>query len=182
MKRWVEDLSPLFITPAPISTFPPTPSSLTENLSITAINKIIPVNIHNIYTPPISYCPSNFTPNPHLIINSCDNNIIMRVCLQRPYPCLTLSNNMYAGGGGKGRQSFTNSNLLLLNLDSPTRLPSHGDSTSPDLTVASSHISLDSEWRTLTTLNFNHIPIIVQPGSSFQMKLPEPLYRTITNL
>ena len=41
--------------------------------------------------------------------------------------------------------------FLLLNFDSPTRLPSSGDPISPDLTIASSHIALDLEWRTLTT-------------------------------
>ena len=32
------------------------------------------------------------------------------------------------------------------------RVPSRRDLTSPDLTIASSHIALDSEWRTLTTV------------------------------
>ena len=39
-------------------------------------------------------------------------------------------------------ESFPNSNLLLFNLDSPTRQPSHRDPTSPNLSIVSSHISL----------------------------------------
>ena len=49
---------------------------------------------------------------------------------------------------GKGTlitESLKNSELLLLNLDSPTRLSSRMDPISPDLTIASSHIALDSE-------------------------------------
>ena len=58
-------------------------------------------------------------------------------------------------------ESLTNSELLLLNFDSPTRLPSRRNPACPDLTIASSHIPLESEWLTLTTLNSDHLPIIV---------------------
>ena len=66
---------------------------------------------------------------------------------------------------------LTNSNLLFLNLNSPTHLLSRGDLAFPDLTITSSYIGLDSEWRTLTTLNSDHFPIILQLGSYFQMNL-----------
>ena len=65
---------------------------------------------------------------------------------------------MYPWGGRRTliTESLAKSDLLLLNLDSPTRIPSYRDPTFLDLTIA-----LDSEWRTLTA---NNLPIIVQLG------------------
>ena len=77
---------------------------------------------------------------------------------------------------------LTDSNHTLLNVDSPIRLPSHGNPTSPDLILASSHIVIDLEWVTLTTLDSDHQLIIVQLGNYFQMNFPEPLHRTFTGL
>ena len=150
-----------FIHLPSVSLFPD--DSITEHLPMTATINNIAVNIHNIYIPPISCCPSDFKPNFHLIFNFHDNNIIMGDfnAHNRDWysqtPC-TLAD----ARGTLIRESLTNSDLLLLNLDSPTTcLPSHGDPTSPDLTIASSQIALDSEWCTLTTLNSGHLPIIV---------------------
>ena len=56
-------------------------------------------------------------------------------------------------------ESHTNSNFLLLNLDFPTRLLSRRNPNSPDLIVASSQKAIDSEWHTLTTLNYDHLPL-----------------------
>ena len=41
---------------------------------------------------------------------------------------------------------------------------------------------MDSEWRTLSTLSSDQLPIIVQLGSSFQINLPVSFRRTFTNL
>ena len=41
--------------------------------------------------------------------------------------------------------------LLLLNPNSPARLPSHRYPTSSDLTIAYSHMALDLEWRIIVT-------------------------------
>ena len=66
--------------------------------------------------------------------------------------------------GTRITESLTISNLLLLNLDSATSILLHW------------------ERRILTTLNSDHLPIIVQLRSSFQINLPEPHHRTFTNL
>ena len=79
-------------------------------------------------------------------------------------------------------ESLTNTYLLLLNPDSLTRVPSRRDPTSTDLTIASSHIALNSKWCTLMTLSSIYILIIVKLGSSSQMNLPKPPDRTFTIL
>ena len=69
-----------------------------------------------------------------------------------------------------------------MNMDAPTRVPSGaGRPTSPDLSIASLHIALDSEWSTLTTLNSDHLPILIQLGGAFLTTFPEPPHRTFMN-
>lgn len=53
------------------------------------------------------------------------------------------------------------SNLLLLNHDSPTHLPRAGDLSSPDLSFISAHLCLNAELRTEITLD-----LITYPSSS----------------
>ena len=59
-------------------------------------------------------------------------------------------------------ESLTNFDLLFLNLNSPTLVPSCRDPTSPDLTIDSSCMNFDSEWRILTTLSSDHFLITWQ--------------------
>ena len=53
------------------------------------------------------------------------------------------------------------SNLSLLNKDTPTRLPRAGRSSSPDLTLISSHLVLDAGWYTEVSLGSDHLPILI---------------------
>ena len=55
--------------------------------------------------------------------------------------------------------------LCFLNEDTPTRLPSSGPPSSPDITLISGHLLLDSTWSTQTTLGSDHLPIMIKlPG------------------
>ena len=120
--------------------------SITEHLFITATINNVPDKIHNIYISTISSCPPNLTPNFHLLYNFRDNNIIMGDFNVHSPACYFQSSCTLAEARGTViAESLTNSNLLLLNLDSPTGVPSREDRTSPDITIASSHTALDSE-------------------------------------
>ena len=77
--------------------------------------------------------------------------------------------------------TLIDSDLSFLNTDTPTRLPSHGNQSSPDITIATPHIAIDSEWFTLTTLNYDHLLILIQLGNAFSMDFPELPHRTYTN-
>jgi hypothetical protein len=65
------------------------------------------------------------------------------------------------------------------NLDSPTRLPyNNNPGSSPDVSIASAHLLSSLNWSVLTTLNSDHLPIIV----SFLTDDPPPrLRRSFTN-
>ena len=71
--------------------------------------------------------------------------------------------------------------LVLLNTEQHTRLPTSGNPSSPDLSIATPHIAIDSDWSPSTTGNSDHLPIIIQLGSAFSMDCPDPPRRTFTN-
>lgn len=70
--------------------------------------------------------------------------------------------------------------FCLLNLETPTRLPSHGPDSSPDLTLISAHLSLDYSWEMVSTLASDHLPIIIT-SSAHNFQPPGPR-KTFTNL
>ena len=178
MTRVLEDLSASFITLSLSSTSPqtyfspPTPSMSSSKLQPPST---ICRNIHNISISPIPSCTPDFTPNFHLLFNFRDNIIMEDFNARNPAWYSQTTITLAEKRGTLITESLQNFDLVFsnLNLDSPTRDPTRGDPTSPDITIASSHIVLDSEWRTLTTLSSDHLPIIVQLGSSFQINLPK---------
>jgi hypothetical protein len=57
-----------------------------------------------------------------------------------------------------------------LNDDSPTRFPSNGSPSSPDISLVSSHLALSTTWCTRISLNSDHLPICI----SFEDDQPPP--------
>ena len=61
--------------------------------------------------------------------------------------------------------SINNSNLVTLNQPHPTRLPTHGNPSSPDLSLISAHLATDAVWLTHVRLNSDHLPITIDLSS-----------------
>jgi hypothetical protein len=59
--------------------------------------------------------------------------------------------------------SVNGSGLFVLNNDSPTRLPKAANQcpSSPDVTLVPAHLASALSWATHTTLNSDHLPIVV---------------------
>ena len=69
--------------------------------------------------------------------------------------------------------------LCIINEDTPTRVPSSGATSSPDLTLVSESLVLEARWNTCTALNSDHLPITITLDS---LTPPLPLPRsTFTN-
>ena len=154
-----------------------------EHLGITITHNSSPLNLINIYIPP---------PPPALA-----RWVIPRTshsCLQTAPPMLSsLAISTPTTLTGTHLQGITalqpaetyissginNSALCLLNLDTPTRVPSNGPCSSPDLSLASAHLALDLDWATLSTLSSDHLPILISAPSG-QSTDPGPR-RTFTN-
>ncbi|XP_018025319.1 uncharacterized protein LOC108680902 [Hyalella azteca] len=80
------------------------------------------------------------------------------------FPGYTLDDRMAARGAALLNQ-IDSSQLVLLNQDIPTRLPSQGAPSSPDLTLISPHLALDAVWTPLAHLNSDHLPISISLDS-----------------
>jgi hypothetical protein len=61
-----------------------------------------------------------------------------------------------------------NSNLAVLNENTPTRLPSNGQATSPDISLSSISLITSTEWETVTSLGSDHLPILIKIGSTIK--------------
>ena len=104
--------------------------SITKHLSVTYTINNVPVNIHDIYIPPISSCPPDFTPNFHPLFNFRDNNMIMGDSnTHSPLWYSRTTSTIAEAKGSLIAEFLTNSDLLLLNLNSHTRISLVGTPT-----------------------------------------------------
>ena len=154
----------------------------TEHLAITAFINQRPLNIFNIYIPPTSSCPPRFTPQLDPLFQTQGDTLILGdFNAHHPSWYSSTSDSSAASRGEAIHEALMDADLALLNSDLHTRLPTSGNPSSPDLSIATPHIALDSDWSPSTTGNSDHLPIIIQLGSAFSMECPDPPRRTYTN-
>ena len=157
--------------------------NITEHQAITAVVNNVPINLFNIYIPPTSSCPSNFRPTFDWFSQIEGDSLILGDFNAHHE---TWFSSVSGGATERGEdilQGLLDSDFITLNTDTPTRIPSNAAdrTTSPDITMASQHIALDSQWSTLTTLNSDHLPILIQLGGAYSSTFPEPPHRTFIN-
>ena len=63
----------------------------------------------------------------------------------------STTDTVAADRGAKVVEALDGSSLMVLNQDSPTRVPSSGPNSSPHLTVTNSHMGLNANWQTINT-------------------------------
>ena len=76
---------------------------------------------------------------------------------------------------------FNTSNLALLSDYSPTRVQNRGPSSSPDLTIVSTYLTVGGTWHLLTSLSSDHLPVIIKLADWFPEPITDP-HRTYTNI
>ena len=115
--------------------------------------------ICNIYLPPASSCPSTYKPDLSSLFSHSDDDTL-----------IVGDFNAHNEGwdstatdprGERIADQIELSPLIILNSDTPTRLPKSGAASSPDVTLASAHIALASTWATHVNLNSDHLPITI---------------------
>ena len=115
------------------------------------------LRIANIYILPASSCPTGYSPTFYLLVGDFNAH----------YPSLySRTEDDRAAERGEGLDAaVSTTKLCFLNKDTPNRLPTSGPSSSPDLTLISGHLLLDSTWSTHTTLGSDQLPIMTKlPG------------------
>ena len=159
------------------------PDTITEHISIRATINNTPLYIHNIYIPPTSSCPPGFTPSLDLLFAPQEDTLILGdFNAHSPAWFSQTSDARAAARGELIEESLSLRDLVILNTDTPTRLPAHGNPTSPDISISTPEIATDFDWTTLTSLKSDHLPILLHLGGDFSSESPQVPRISYTNL
>ncbi|KAA0202244.1 hypothetical protein HAZT_HAZT004432 [Hyalella azteca] len=117
----------------------------------------------NVYIPPQSSCPPNFRASiSHLLV---PNSLILGD-LNAHDPL--WHSRIQDTRGEELADEIGGSDHGTLNLDTPTWLPTAGQPSSPDLSIASDTLITHMDWTTMTTLSSDHLPIIITLQADYQ--------------
>ena len=116
-----------------------------------------PLNIYNIYIPPRSSCPNGFIPSiSHLLLN--EDSLILGDLNAHD----DLWNSSINDERGQAiADEISNSEFGVINENLSTRVPSNGQSTSPDVSIVSASLLTFCTWTTYTDLSSDHLPIVI---------------------
>ena len=115
------------------------------------------IKIFNIYIPPSS-ASTHYAPNLKNILEVDDDALILGD-LNAHSEAWFSSLSDVRGDSLVGQ--FEDSNFYILNTNSHTRRPTNGNTSSPDVSLISSHLALSVEWETHVALNSDHLPISI---------------------
>ena len=115
-------------------------------------------NIINIYIPPTTSCTPGFKPKLNDYLPAGDSLVLGDFNAHDPLWHSSIQDNR----GSDLAEIIGNSPYGVLNENMPTRLPSNGNATSPDISLASISLINSTEWRTTTSLGSDHLPIIIK--------------------
>ena len=144
--------------------YTPLPIPLDDNTTESQSIKIGDLTIVNAYIPPTTSCPLNYTPNYESLFPEGDALVLGDFNAHD-----TLWHSSLEDNRGSDLSDFiTDSNFGVLNEDMPTRLPSNGQPTSPDISFASLSLLPVIEWTTVKSLGSDHLPIVIEITSKIK--------------
>ena len=135
------------------------------------------LNIINLYIPPEGSCPRRYSPDLSRILNLPDAIILGD---------FNAHHQLWYSTGRESQRSkdlvdaINNSTICPINEDTPTRLPSNGAPSSPDISLLDSRLVPTSTWATLTSMNSDHLPILI--SLELAVRLPTRTKKTYMNL
>ena len=132
----------------------------TESLGI----KVGNINIRNVYIPPVSSCSPGFEPNINAILSEPDSIVLGDF---NAHSSLWHS-SIQDARGELIADEIGDSAFGVLNENTSTRLPSSGQSTSPDISIASTSLLPYIDWETKQALGSDHLPIILNVKTNIQ--------------
>jgi hypothetical protein len=122
------------------------------------------IKIRNVYIPPVNSCAPGFEPDIKAILSEPDSLILGDFNAHNPLWYSSIQD----ARGDKLAEEISESDFGVLNENVPTRLPSFGQPTSPDISLASTSLLPYIEWETKTALSSDHLPIIIKINTSIQ--------------
>ena len=138
--------------------------------------KIEEISIINIYIPPVSSCTTpGYSPPIDQIIPDGEGLILGDFNAHDPLWFSSLSDSR----GEIVAEAIGNSNYGVLNNDKPTRMPTSGQPTSPDISLASLGLLPTTDWDTTVTFGSDHLPILLNISAAIEQHISEK--RTFIN-
>jgi hypothetical protein len=135
-----------------------------------------PLNVFSVYLPLASSCPALYKPSWGPLFGYSDSDTIIMGDVNAHHGAWFATSTCPRGGDLVS--AIDNSELCILNSNTPTRLPNSGNPNSPDLTLISALLAAASTWCTHIQLNSDHLPITVDFGDDAS---PPRCARTFTN-
>ena len=137
-------------------------------------------NVVNVYCPPSSACPSNYTPNFDAIFDLAQGDSLILGDWNAHHEA--WFSPIEDDRGETLAETIETSDLCVLNQDEPTRIPLGAANsqrpTSPDVSLISAHLSLAVSWTAHIHLASDHLPLTI----AFHDDVPNPrLTRTYIN-
>jgi hypothetical protein len=147
-----------------VSSLLPQNDQVIELQGITVFMNNAPINIYNIYIPPAS-AHLGYSPDIKKLLEVDGDTFILGDLNAHHF---SWSSNLSDDRGDCLAQQIEDSDYFILNSSSQTRFPIRGNSSSPDVSLVSSHLALAVNWSTNVALNSDHLPI----GIKFEDELP----------
>ena len=162
--------------PIPTDPFFPTDSTL-EHQGILVTLPSHSIAIFNIYIPPCTSCPPGYTPDLLPLFEADHGADVLVVgdfnAHHQAWASPSRDDRALARGDIVA-DAVDSSCLAVLNLDQPTRLPTNGVPSSPDISLASAHLALSATWQPLIRLSSDHLPILIDPYGDHVPQQPGP--------
>ena len=117
--------------------------------------------VTNLYIPPTTSCPNNFIPDISPYLTNRDSLVIGDINAHDDLWHSSITDQR----GNDLAEQISASNFGVLNEEMPTRVPTNGTKTSPDISLASPSLLTSCEWSTEVALSSDHVPIIISVAS-----------------
>ena len=127
------------------------------------------LTIANIYIPPTGSCTQGYVPSIDKYFSNSDALILGDF---NAHDALWHS-SLQDARGSLLAEEIGNSNFGVLNSEKATRVPTNGQPTSPDISLASYSLLPVTEWDTATTFSSDHLPIIITISASIDKSYSE---------
>ena len=145
-----------------------------DHLEYLAI-KVDNLTLINIYIPPSSSCSAGYMPTLAPYLNGNETLLLGDI---NAHDSLWHS-TMLDTRGSNLADEIGIANMGVLNEEVPTRLPTNGQPSSPDLSLASLDIMPYTSWQAQTSMGSDHLPIIITLQSEIKETVSDK--RTFTN-
>ena len=138
------------------------PSPVDDNTTETQLIEVGGIKIVNTYIPPVTSCPANYKPDFNNLFPAGEALVLGDFNAHDK-----LWNSSIEDDRGNDLAEFiTESNYGSMNEEIPTRLPSYGQPTSPDISFATTSLLPMTTWTTHTSMGSDHLPIVIELSSS----------------